>query len=200
MFSRGPLQRIELFPEKEGRHASFALGNLAHSSVTAAMQSSAVTGPWTAKCYICSILILFKESKGVYKMLSRWLFGKVCVWWSQYQGRAAVQTPATDLMDEVSHTHLRCEHKHLHQTHMGQHNEPHSYNNVFLVTSFCSSTVFYYGTFTSVFDMCSCLFIRSTLNRPLESSTCFSKRSKSSTITYAVVSVKKSFMCCRVKT
>lgn len=108
-------------------------------------------------------------------MLSRWLFGKVCMWWSQYQGRAAVQTPATDLMDEVSHTHLQCEHNHLHQTHMGQHNEPHSYNNVFLVTSFCLSTVFYYGAFTSVFNMRSCLFIRSTLNRPLESSTCFSK-------------------------
>lgn len=52
-------------------------------------------------------------------MLSRWLFGKVCMWWSLYQGRAAVQTPATDLMDEVSHTHLQCEHNHLHQTHMG---------------------------------------------------------------------------------
>lgn len=107
-------------------------------------------------------------------MLSRWLFGKVCMRWSQYQGRAAVQTPATDLMDEVSHTHLQREHNHLHQTHMGQHNEPHSYN-VFLVTSFCLSAVFYYSTLTSAFNTCSCLFIRSTLNRPLESSTCFSK-------------------------
>lgn len=60
----------------------------------------------------------------------------LCVVVSVSGGRAAVQTPATDLMDEVSHTHLQCEHNHLHQTHMGQHNEPHSYNNVFLVTFF----------------------------------------------------------------
>lgn len=33
----------------------------------------------------------------------------VCVRWSQYQGRAALQTPVTDLMDEVSHTHLQYE-------------------------------------------------------------------------------------------
>lgn len=54
-----------LFAEKEGRHASFVQGNLAHSSVTAAIQRSVVTGPWTAECYICSILILFKDSKAV---------------------------------------------------------------------------------------------------------------------------------------
>lgn len=36
-------------------------------------------------------------------------------------------------------------------------------------------TVFYYGAFTSVSNVSSCLFIRSTLNGPLESSTCFSK-------------------------
>lgn len=87
--------------------------------------------------------------------------------WSQNQGRAAVQTSATDLMDEVSHTHLQFEDNHLHQTHMGQHNEPHSYNNVFLVTS-CSCAVFYYSAFTSVLNLRSCLFIRSTLNRPSE--------------------------------
>lgn len=33
----------------------------------------------------------------------------VCVRWSQYQGRAALQTSVTDLMDEVSHTHLQYE-------------------------------------------------------------------------------------------
>lgn len=66
----------------------------------------------------------------------------VCMRWSRYRGRAAVQTSTTDLMDEVSHTHLQFEH--LHQTHMGPHNGPHSYNNVFpplWVTPFGSSTV-----------------------------------------------------------
>lgn len=42
-------------------------GKLARSGVTAAMRSSAVTGPWTAKCYICSILILFKDGEAVQK-------------------------------------------------------------------------------------------------------------------------------------
>lgn len=65
--SRGPLHRSELFPEKEGRHASFAQGNLALSGVTAAMQSSTVTAPWTTECYICTILILFKDSKAEQK-------------------------------------------------------------------------------------------------------------------------------------
>lgn len=51
---------------------------------------------------------------------------------------------------------------------------------------FCSSTALYHGAFASAFNLCSCLFIRSTLNRPLESSTCFS----SLTIAKAVVSVK----------
>lgn len=44
----------------------------------------------------------------------------VCVRRSQYQGRAALQTSVTDLMDEVSHTHLQYENDHLHQTHMGR--------------------------------------------------------------------------------
>lgn len=43
-----------------------------------------------------------------------------CVQRSQYQGRAALQTSVTDLMDEVSHTHLQYENDHLHQTHMGR--------------------------------------------------------------------------------
>lgn len=90
------------------------------------------------------------------------------------EGCCSVQTPTTDLMDEVSHTHLQCEHKHLHQTHMGQHNEPHSYNNLFLVTSLCWSDVFYYSELTSVSSDHFCLFIRPTINRPSESSTCFS--------------------------
>lgn len=85
----------------------------------------------------------------------------VCMWWSQYQGRAAVQTSTTDLMDEVSHTHLHYEH--LHQTHMGPHNRPHSYNNVFpplSVTPFGSSAVsFSYSTLTSVCNIHSRLFI-----------------------------------------
>lgn len=66
----------------------------------------------------------------------------VCMRWSRYRGRAAVQTSTTDLMDEVSHNHLQFEH--LHQTHMGLHNRPHSYNNVFpplSVTPFCSRAV-----------------------------------------------------------
>lgn len=147
------------------------------------------TSLWTAKCYICSILVLKsqKQREKAEQMAA-------CMRGSQYQGRAALQTSATDLMDEVSHTHLQYEHSHLHQTHMGQHNEPHSYNNVFLVflvTPFGWSAVFYYSTLTSVFNVHSCLFIRSTLNRPVESSTCFSKKpSKSSAITKAIASVK----------
>lgn len=43
-----------------------------------------------------------------------------CARRSQYQGRAALQTSVTDLMDEVSHTHLQYENDHLHQTHMGR--------------------------------------------------------------------------------
>lgn len=60
-----PDSKQSYFQRKEDRHASFAEGNLAQSSVTTAMQSGAVTGLWTAKCYICSILILFKDSKAV---------------------------------------------------------------------------------------------------------------------------------------
>lgn len=127
--SKWLLQREKLFPQKEGRHASFAQGNLAHNRVTAAMQRGTVTGPWTIKCYICSIWILFIKDVHRVEILSRW---RVWVRWSQYQGRAAVQTPATDLMDDVSHTHLQCEHNHLHRTHVDQHNEPHSYYTVFL--------------------------------------------------------------------
>lgn len=81
-------------------------------------RSSAVTDPWREKCYICSILALRKKSKA--ETLSRWLPGKVCEWWSQYQARAAVQTSATDLMDEVSHTHLQREHSHLREARTGQ--------------------------------------------------------------------------------
>lgn len=150
------------------------------------MQSSAATGPWIAKCYICSILNLFKDSETCVEMLSRWLFGKVCVWWSQYQGRAAVQTPATDLMDEVSHTHLQCEHNHLHQTHMAQHNELHSYNNVFLVT-FLFRALFSTAVRSHLFSMHPPVF---SLGRR-ESSTCFSK-TQSSAVAKAIVSVKKS--------
>ena len=108
-------------------------------------------------------------------MLSRWLFGRVCMWWSQYQGRALVQTPATDLMDEVSHTHLQSEHNHLHQIHMGQHNEPHSHNHVFLVTSFCSSS-FSTTVHTHLFSICAPVFsLGQVLTGQLESSTCFSE-------------------------
>lgn len=123
-------------------------------------------------------------------MLSRWLFGKVCMRWSQYLERAAVQTPVTDLMDEVSHTHLQCEHNHLHQTHMGQPSTmsyihtTHTHRTMFFWSPLVVLVLFFYqSTFTSVFNVCSCLFIRSTLNRPLESSTCLKKCSKSSTIT-----------------
>lgn len=66
-----PIQQVKLFPEKEGKRASVAEGKLAHSSATAATQSSAVTDPWTAKCCICSILIFFKDPEA--EMLSRWL-------------------------------------------------------------------------------------------------------------------------------
>lgn len=87
----------------------FAGGKLASSGVTAAMRSGAATGSWTY------FSLLFKGLKSGVAMLSRWLFGRVCPRWSQYQRRAAVQTPVTDLMVEVSHTHLQCEHNHLHR-------------------------------------------------------------------------------------
>lgn len=85
----------------------------------------------------------------------------VCMRWSRYRGRAAVQTSTTDLMDEVSHTHLQFEH--LHQTHMGPHNRPHSYNSVFSDALghpvWVEGCFFSRGTLTSVCNMHSHLFI-----------------------------------------
>lgn len=74
----------------------------------------------------------------------------VCVRWSQYQGRAALQTSVTDLMDEVSHTHLQYEKTTISIKHTwAEHNESLSYNNVFLLfpghPPFFCFFVFFFG-------------------------------------------------------
>lgn len=100
-----------------------------------------------------------------------------CVRRSQYQGRAALQTSVTDLMDEVSHTHLQYENDHLHQTHMGRAQWVAFIKHCFsgfpghpLFVRVLRSTLALWHLFSM---LRSFLFIKATLNRPLESSTCF---------------------------
>lgn len=100
----------------------------------------------------------------------------VCVRWSQYQGRAALQTSVTDLMDEVSHTHLQYEKRPSPSNTHGPSTMSRFHTTMFfcfflVIPPFffcffgvCERCALCSSTSTSVFNVRSCLFIGSTLN------------------------------------
>lgn len=128
--------------------------------MAAVTQSSTASAAQRVGCYIHSVLILFKDLKAVWKC---WADG--CL---RDFGRAGLSVRGG--LRSKPHLCSRCSESYppwlwarLHRTHMGQHNEPHSSGHV----SPHSAGVLFFdcSSFTSVSNVCWCLFISATLYR-----------------------------------
>ena len=160
------------FQRTRADSASFAPGKLAGCSVTAATRSSAVTAPWTAKCYICSILIPFKDSKAEEKCSADVrLGGFVCGGLSIRGGLLSKPHWSNGWSESYPPSMWTISIKRTWASTMS-----HIHTTTFPWSPLCVQVLFfYYSAITSVFNVRSRLFIRSTRNGPSESSTCFSK-------------------------